>query len=703
MAKKNIEEMCLALAEETTQGSINDLLTLLKKSDDIKRSEVSNNIDFLLETWDETIGQDVNKADFCIQLAKLTPNDTTLFRNALGVAIKFLLPPNLAKPAIIKALQIRHLETSLHDVLIRFNNLLHLRSGVYAYHYKTGKWGSISDVDEFSGVVMLGELESIKDYMQPLDLLLGSVRFFKCAPKLRKMLENIKKPLIKSNKFKDILEKNCFGLDKSEFTKEIMFNYYVPNTIKPEYFDNWFDHKDKSVVKKKAKIMLRKPSQGRSLKEINILLKEQENDYHIGEDNDIDSFSKFFEDLSENVIVDESKLLIDTLSMLHGPDEILQNIVVPLKGKAPFWPLNFEDLHLEDFDAWTKIPVKKLPQFVNITKILFSEEYLAQLAMILPARCLNPICNVISEELIKSKLDLTIRIDSDILKWIWSNRAKKAKNMIHYLTVDNVILSISTVDVPSAWIVAQRELKKVLFENEKFQKEIIKNTEDISIVIDALLKSKSFFPDEQQSLLVKLSRFSPKLKKMLETGGAELLSRGLKSNKNKKQIVIREFITSPASHKARFEELDNIIKKEMPENVKAIAHAREFGDLKENSEYKAAKERQGFLGGRRSTLEKEISEIKVVDLGKVEVSTVIVVGCSVTVEKTKKKKTEIFHIVGAWDGDPDNDLISYETKLGEILLDKTVGEKVVFPNKDEVEIIKIEKLSDEIIKNLNKH
>jgi transcription elongation GreA/GreB family factor len=137
--------------------------------------------------------------------------------------------------------------------------------------------------------------------------------------------------------------------------------------------------------------------------------------------------------------------------------------------------------------------------------------------------------------------------------------------------------------------------------------------------------------------------------------------------------------------KAEYEEL---VKKKIPENTKEIQVARSYGDLSENFEYKAAKQMQAVLVRRRSELERDLQNARGTSFENPDTSRVSI-GTVVTVRGKNSKQTETYTILGAWDGDPDRHVISYQTAIGQALLGKKSGEVATLPSGD-AEIVSIE-------------
>ena len=143
--------------------------------------------------------------------------------------------------------------------------------------------------------------------------------------------------------------------------------------------------------------------------------------------------------------------------------------------------------------------------------------------------------------------------------------------------------------------------------------------------------------------------------------------------------------SSLEKRKAEFEEL---VKKKIPENTKEIQIARSYGDLSENFEYKAAKQMQAVLVRRRSELERDLGKARGTSFENPDTSRVSI-GTIVTVRDKNSKKSETYTVLGAWDGDPDRHIISYQTAIAQALLGKKAGETGTLPT-GEVDILSIE-------------
>ncbi|GGA03225.1 transcription elongation factor GreA [Elstera cyanobacteriorum] len=137
-----------------------------------------------------------------------------------------------------------------------------------------------------------------------------------------------------------------------------------------------------------------------------------------------------------------------------------------------------------------------------------------------------------------------------------------------------------------------------------------------------------------------------------------------------------EKVPMTASGYARLtEELKHLKTVERPAVIRAIAEAREHGDLSENAEYAAARERQSFIEGRVAELEDVISRADVIDPSKLSGNTVKF-GASVNLADEDTGEEQNYQIVGQYEGDIKSGLLSITAPLARALIGKTVGDTV---------------------------
>jgi transcription elongation factor GreA len=123
------------------------------------------------------------------------------------------------------------------------------------------------------------------------------------------------------------------------------------------------------------------------------------------------------------------------------------------------------------------------------------------------------------------------------------------------------------------------------------------------------------------------------------------------------------------------EELKTLKSVERPAVIKALEEARSHGDLSENAEYEAARERQSFIEGRVAEIEDKIRRAEVIDVSKLS-GKEVKFGATVRLEDEDTGEKSTYQIVGVDEADITNGLLSVNAPLGRALINKTVGDSV---------------------------
>jgi transcription elongation factor GreA len=124
-------------------------------------------------------------------------------------------------------------------------------------------------------------------------------------------------------------------------------------------------------------------------------------------------------------------------------------------------------------------------------------------------------------------------------------------------------------------------------------------------------------------------------------------------------------------------ELEQLKQVQRPAVINAIAEARAHGDLKENAEYAAAREQQGFIEGRIKQLEGELSHAQVIDVSKLDAGTRVVFGATVRLADVESDEEKQYQIVGDLEADIKQSLIAISSPLARALIGKHEGDAVV--------------------------
>ena len=144
-----------------------------------------------------------------------------------------------------------------------------------------------------------------------------------------------------------------------------------------------------------------------------------------------------------------------------------------------------------------------------------------------------------------------------------------------------------------------------------------------------------------------------------------------------------------AGYESLKSELKQLTSKDRPAVINAISTAREHGDLKENAEYHAAKEQQGFIEGRIQELNEKLALANVIDITKLS-GEKVVFGATVSFVDVDTEKESSYQIVGADESDLQKNIISISSPIARALIGKSAGDTLSIPipkGKIEIEIL----------------
>jgi len=207
-------------------------------------------------------------------------------------------------------------------------------------------------------------------------------------------------------------------------------------------------------------------------------------------------------------------------------------------------------------------------------------------------------------------------------------------------------------------------LRDYILDDQSLLVELI-GSADLEVIKDltrALQLSPCFDDMDKRSLLARIVKSYPAVQTLI-------------SGETTKQET--NLIVSWESLERRKEEYNDLVQKKIPANSREIAIARSYGDLRENHEYKAAKEMQKLLMRRKAELETQLVRARGTDFANIKTDAVNI-GTRVNVTDLNAQHAESFAIMGAWDSDPDKGVISYLTPVAQSLLNRKPGEEVDF-------------------------
>ncbi len=326
-------------------------------------------------------------------------------------------------------------------------------------------------------------------------------------------------------------------------------------------------------------------------------------------------------------------------------------------------------------DIAEKIPVQFQGRFLDLIKDTHPIEYRDAAFTLLKTsqgkfttECINFLVeNGHADELATAlkRWQIEQNLRAPVLLWIVKNRhSKKFAKLLNDLITPRLLSAIFfAIDYEALQAASARRipLGDILSEDTDLIADLLSTAdpETARDLANALMLNQGFEELTKKSLLARFIKIFPGIQSIVAK----------EAESNEEQILV-----SRPSYEAKRIEYETIVSKKIPDNSKAIATAREHGDLKENSEYKMAKQDQTVLMAQKGQLEKELSRARITDF-KEATTEQISVGSIVEVTATGGKQVK-YTLLGAWDSVPEKNILSYKTPLGLALLGKKAGDVV---------------------------
>jgi len=250
---------------------------------------------------------------------------------------------------------------------------------------------------------------------------------------------------------------------------------------------------------------------------------------------------------------------------------------------------------------------------------------------------------------------------SELLLWLAKERSDAFADILGP-EVFRAMLSAMERDQFNNEMKRSNKLGDYIMNDQSLLVELI-GSADLEVIKDltrALQLSPCFDDMDKRSLLARIVKTYPAVQSLIS------------GEQSKQESAL---LVSWDSLERRKNEYTDLVQKKIPANSKEIAIARSYGDLRENHEYKAAKEMQKVLMRRKAELEQQLVRARGMDFGNAKTDQVNL-GTRVHVTELLNNHHESFTILGAWDGDPEKGLISYLTPVGQALLNRKPGDEV---------------------------
>ncbi len=703
-----IEELLITASDSGDPVVLDSLLAEFHKVDPAAK-EVRDGVAMMIETWGGVF-EPRRKAELLFELAAFYNEDFPTLRSALPKALRALLPPDMESASIVNVLGLRDERTPLPLVHARIRKFWHLAAGNYFFQDASSQWGKIESVDSMSDVVRLAFINSSRRQEAGMATVLDTLMLFRNEGKFKSLFQELSASKARppsSDVCREVFTTYVCGAPPLEAIKKSLALLLVPAAMTLPAFDKWWEHTEKNgpaPAKSRSEFTV---ADARSLQELNILLKD-ESKLHPKDPDSITRVAKVMNLLRADSLPKDYVTWAENLCLLSkGLDGMqLGSLVAGCSHSfdlaIPVDPAKATPLQLK---IWETLKTSTLPTWTKCVAAGRGTEFMPRLALKLPWRAWSPIIALAGPEAMTALLGtLTRPTKPEVLLWIWENKHNVSKALAAKLNFAAVLKAMSEERNGSAWIAGQKELRRLFMDDPEFHRHIVEEDSESYFrnCLETLGHAGGLSSSERQSLVVKISRQFPNMRRALEAGGARSVMKAKADEAEQKAAnkPFEQLVTSAKSYQRRASELKDLISRQLPENAAALAHARSLGDLRENSEFSAAKERQKYLNARQAELESDLLAVRTSDFSDIVIGDRVVVGCTVTLAFADGKK-EVYHVLGAWDSDPDKKYVSYQTTLGKALIAKKTGEAVVLPDGRNCSIGAIQPLSADMKKDLS--
>ena len=380
--------------------------------------------------------------------------------------------------------------------------------------------------------------------------------------------------------------------------------------------------------------------------------------------------------LARDVEEDVEKLEPTSASILHECEDDLPRLANQLPTK---FHGRFLDLVTRVYpDNWKTVIVNLLQH----TSVKFSGE------------CAHFLIDREESKLLIKSLSTCLdeqTLKAPVLLWMLKFRELvKFKEILKGLINPRLLTAVfSAIDYESLQNATTRRipLAEILSDDRELLPDILSkgSAENAQDLAQALLLNPGFEDLSKRSLLARFIKMFPDIQSLID-GSAN------SDSSNRATVTDDSLIVSQPSYDEKLADLDELTKVKIPENSLAIEAAREHGDLRENAEYHMAKDEQKFLLARQSELQADIMRAKPTDFSDAPTDS-IGIGSIVELEDQSDSKSQTYTVLGAWDSDPENNVLSYLTPLGQMLLGKKISDIVETDVAGNIQTWKVKGLS----------
>ena len=276
--------------------------------------------------------------------------------------------------------------------------------------------------------------------------------------------------------------------------------------------------------------------------------------------------------------------------------------------------------------------------------------------------------------------------------FIWIGKNLVSKHISEKISID---LDQAIIGLTHLLEIASRELVN--------ERNVVYNRKMFNTIVDILFRDNLLIEYIKKTDEAKVRRLMPTILNIDELKDEHIIRTRFAIKTSHPKIVFedeienventRQLVVTQRAYELKQNELKYLLEVEIPQNSKEIGVAMEKGDLRENSEYKFAIEKQEFLKTQVKKLQENLNRAQILKPEEIRTN-LVSVGTMITLNSVENDKTEKLTILGPWESDPSKKVISYTSPIGEMLLNLSVGNTVELGTKDKktpYKILKIEK------------
>lgn len=336
-------------------------------------------------------------------------------------------------------------------------------------------------------------------------------------------------------------------------------------------------------------------------------------------------------------------------------------------------------------ELFAGLPASKQRRAVEQFPVAFGDDWLRilfRLAKEAPARLVVDISRVAKKEGHEVEFSAALArwisersASSEILIWLCKERGAGFPDIFG---PDLLSAVFSALELDQLNEKRGTRLQDLLFDDRELIGDFIKDAkpDEVRDLTRRLIMSPVFEEMSKRSLLARIIKLHPEMQSLVSgdsTSQAETLT------------------VSWASLEKRKEEFEDLIGRQIPENLRDITIAKEEGDLRENFGFKAAKEQQRVLQRRRAEGERDLSLARGTNFEDADTKQVSI-GTAVTLRDASGRE-ETFNILGAWDSAPDLGIVSYKAAIGQALMGRKPGDEAELPAENGTRTTTIQSIS----------